>query len=570
MPTYSGLVNLTNEDFPLPVSQIVLSSDLFKKVYIAAIQLGKEPTLIYIGDSNVSLSRFGMVIKTGQIKEIEVDDESIDLGANLYVYVPVAEEVAISVVALTDVPPPPPAPGGYTDEMAQDAIGSILQDSATVDFTYNDAIPSITAEAIGGGGGYTDEQAQDAIGTILVNSSTIDFSYNDSLPSISASVSNIPQSSVSNLISDLAGKQPLDSTLTALAAFNTNGYLKQNALDTFVGIASIPQADITNLVSDLAAKQPLDSTLTAFAAFNTNGYLKQNAADTFVGVASIPQADVASLVSDLAGKVPTTRTLTANSPITGGGDLSANRSFGFDAAALLDNNARVAVNKNSGAVVGTRRRLNFIEGTNVTLTIADDAGNEEVDVTIAAAGGGGSGLSVVLITGNSGNANIAAAPSETWQVLSADATANATTTYATVMTTSNLAAGTYSYRYQIVYRSTVTTTGVKFRLDFSGTVTRVRNRRMLATTGTTQATGVADSTANVNAGSLMEAYTNITDAADLGPNAGVSATTDDQYETIEGLMVVSTTGNLILQHASETAASTQVRADTCLFLKRLA
>lgn len=54
-------------------------------------------------------------------------------------------------------------------------------------------------------------------------------------------------------------------------------------------------------------------------------------------------------------------------------------------------NARVAINKNSGATVGTRRRINFIEGSNVTLTIADDAGNEEVDVTIAASGGGGGG-----------------------------------------------------------------------------------------------------------------------------------------------------------------------------------
>jgi len=56
-------------------------------------------------------------------------------------------------------------------------------------------------------------------------------------------------------------------------------------------------------------------------------------------------------------------------------------------ATTLTANARVAVNKNSGATVGTRRRLNFIEGTGVTLTIADDAGNEEVDITIAASGG---------------------------------------------------------------------------------------------------------------------------------------------------------------------------------------
>lgn len=60
--------------------------------------------------------------------------------------------------------------------------------------------------------------------------------------------------------------------------------------------------------------------------------------------------------------------------------------------ASLDSNARVTVRRNTGADVGTRRRLNFVEGANVTLTIADDPGNEEVDITIASSGGGGGGL----------------------------------------------------------------------------------------------------------------------------------------------------------------------------------
>ena len=57
---------------------------------------------------------------------------------------------------------------------------------------------------------------------------------------------------------------------------------------------------------------------------------------------------------------------------------------------LLADAQKVTVRKNSGADVGTRKRLNFVEGTNVTLTVADDAGGDEVDVTVAAslAGGG--------------------------------------------------------------------------------------------------------------------------------------------------------------------------------------
>lgn len=37
------------------------------------------------------------------------------------------------------------AAGSYTDEQAQDAVGTILTDSSTIDFTYTDATPAITA-----------------------------------------------------------------------------------------------------------------------------------------------------------------------------------------------------------------------------------------------------------------------------------------------------------------------------------------------------------------------------------------------------------------------------------------
>lgn len=38
-----------------------------------------------------------------------------------------------------------PSGSGYTDEQAQDAVGTILVDSGTIDFTYTDATPEITA-----------------------------------------------------------------------------------------------------------------------------------------------------------------------------------------------------------------------------------------------------------------------------------------------------------------------------------------------------------------------------------------------------------------------------------------
>jgi hypothetical protein len=43
----------------------------------------------------------------------------------------------------------------------------------------------------------------------------------------------------------------------------------------------------------------------------------------------------------------------------------------------------VKLRKNSGGAEFSRGRINLIEGSGITLTVADDAGNNEVDVTVA-------------------------------------------------------------------------------------------------------------------------------------------------------------------------------------------
>lgn len=119
-------------------------------------------------------------------------------------------------------------------ELAQDAVGTILTDSSTVDFTYDDSTPAITAAVIddsiansklanmaqatfkmraaGAGTGDPidgtaaqaktalaitasdisnfDEAAQDAVGGILASSGQIDFVYSDATPSITAGIAN--------------------------------------------------------------------------------------------------------------------------------------------------------------------------------------------------------------------------------------------------------------------------------------------------------------------------------------------------------------------------------------------
>jgi hypothetical protein len=66
-------------------------------------------------------------------------------------------------------------------------------------------------------------------------------------------------------------------------------------------------------------------------------------------------------------------------------NLTYNDSTPSISADVIDNSSiqKVEIAKNSGAVVGTRKQLNFIEGTNVNLTVADDSINDQIDVTIS-------------------------------------------------------------------------------------------------------------------------------------------------------------------------------------------
>lgn len=45
--------------------------------------------------------------------------------------------------------------------------------------------------------------------------------------------------------------------------------------------------------------------------------------------------------------------------------------------------------KKAGTLIGSQQAINLVEGANINITVADDPGNGEVDITIAATGGGG-------------------------------------------------------------------------------------------------------------------------------------------------------------------------------------
>lgn len=174
-----------------------------------------------------------------------------------------------------------------------------------------------------------------------------------------------------------------------------------------------------------------------------------------------------------------------------------------------------------------------------------------------------------LISGSSGSGAIAAG-TELWHLLSANATANSTTTNAAVMTTQNLPAGTYWFRYDIIAQSGATTTAHKFAIQATGTVTRMLYHLFFPSQGVTAATGVVDQDINATTGAVVGHLSARASNVTLGPLTDVDTANADVHYWMEGILVTSTTGNLVLLHGSEVAASSQVMAGTQLYLKRLA
>lgn len=80
--------------------------------------------------------------------------------------------------------------GGYTDEMAQDAVGNILVAGPGISVVYDDVTPEITISSTITQ--YTDEMAQDATAALIQDGTGISWSYNDAGDTLTPTVSLAP------------------------------------------------------------------------------------------------------------------------------------------------------------------------------------------------------------------------------------------------------------------------------------------------------------------------------------------------------------------------------------------
>lgn len=107
------------------------AGDVYLTTVAGTVDFGSGPISFAIGDWAVysgtiwekSINSNSVVSVNGFTGVVVLDTDDIAEGANLY----------------------------YTDERAQDAVGNILSDTSSIDFTYADGTPSITASVIPSG-----------------------------------------------------------------------------------------------------------------------------------------------------------------------------------------------------------------------------------------------------------------------------------------------------------------------------------------------------------------------------------------------------------------------------------
>lgn len=151
--------------------------------------------------------------------------------------------------------------------------------------------------------------------------------------------------------------------------------------------------------------------------------------------------------------------------------------------------------------------------------------------------------------------------------LASDATTSVTLPAEVTGLTIAMGIGTWDFRYTLIYQSAVTTTGIRFSVNHTGTVTRFTYNIGFVDAAQTAATAAA-SQAGVNAAGQV--YTAMSARAKSTAGTGTSISTDvanaDMQMDIWGKAIVTVAGNIALYYGAEVAASSTLLAGSSLIM----
>lgn len=126
--------------------------------------------------------------------------------------------------------------GGYTDEDAQDAVGSILADTATIDLSYNDTTPTLTGDVIDDSITYAKIQNVSATDRVLGRSSPGAGNVEEiTLTSFGRSLIDDPDNTTARATLGLtigSDVQAFDADLSALAGLASTGIIARTGAGT--------------------------------------------------------------------------------------------------------------------------------------------------------------------------------------------------------------------------------------------------------------------------------------------------------------------------------------------------
>lgn len=200
----------------------------------------------------------------------------------------------------------------YTDEQAQDAVGTILTDTATIDFTYDDAGNTISAIVIAG-----------SIGTTQLTNT----GPGATGPLGSASVAPIVTIDAKGRVTALSSAS---ITSAAIGAPSGSG--------THTGTSSGTNTGDQSYTASADATAPASASNLALTLATVNGNIGSFGDSSHVGAFTVNAKGLTTAASSVLitpaaiSAVPTTRNVNTTAPITGGGALSADLTLAMAAA----------------------------------------------------------------------------------------------------------------------------------------------------------------------------------------------------------------------------------------------